>query len=165
MKKLATRTVQFPLVAEFVIKHNEWVVDAVAGSKKTFGSTVALSTDPAETGLTSGKNSTVTFDAIPMPIGATIVQGEVIVGTAFVGSTAALSVGIAGNTAVYVSALDVAATPSAAFAVTTTVPLASNNGQNIRLSLALGNGDFTAGEVRVRVMYTIDNRASEVVIA
>ena len=51
MKKLATRTAQYPLFAELVFQHNDWVVDSVDQVKKTLGSTVALSADPAEPGL------------------------------------------------------------------------------------------------------------------
>jgi hypothetical protein len=166
MKKLATRTTQRMQAAEFVFNFNEFVVDAVDGVKKTFGSPVATSTDPLETGLTAGTG--VVFDCIPMPIGAVIVGGEVIVDTAFVGIGigATLSLGIAGNTAALVSALDLdAATAGARTALTLTTPLLSNGGQNLRLTTAGLTATATAGKVRVRVQYTIDGKADETVIA
>lgn len=162
MKKLASRTAQYPLAAEFVFNHNEWVVDSVDQVKKTFGSTTATSTDPSEAGLTAGTG--VVFDAIPMPVGAVIIGGEVIVETAFVGigAGATLNLGIAGDTAALVSALDLdAATAGSRTALTLTKPLLCNNGQNVRLTTAGLTATATAGKVRLRVQYTIDGRAQE----
>lgn len=166
MKKLATRTVQYPMTAEFVFKHNEWVVDSVDGVKRTFGSPVASSTDPSEPGLNAGTG--LAFDCVPMPIGAVISGGEVIVENAYagIGAGATLSLGIAGNTAALVSAMDLdAAAAGSRTAIALTAPLLCNNGQNIRLTLAGMSAAATAGKVRVRVNYTIDHRVSENVIA
>lgn len=166
MKKLASRSAQYPLAAEFAISFNEFVVDAVDLVKKTFGSTVANSTDPLEAGLTAGTG--VVFDCIPLPVGAVITGGEVIVETAFVGigAGATLSLGIAGNTTALISALDLdAAAAGSRTALTLTAPLLANNGQNLRLTTAGLTATATAGKVRVRVQYTIDGRTSEVQIA
>lgn len=166
MKKLATRTVQYPMTAEFVFKHNEWVVDSVDGVKRTFGSPVASSTDPSELGLNAG--SGLAFDCVPMPIGAVIIGGEVIVENAYagIGAGASLSLGVAGNTTALVSAMDLdAAVTGSRTAIALTAPLLCNNGQNIRLTLAGMTATATAGKVRVRVNYTIDQRVSENVIA
>lgn len=163
MKLNASRTAQWPLMAEFVFTHNGWVIDSVDQVKKTFGSTVANSTDPLEPGLTAGTG--VVFDCIPMPVGAVIVGGEVIVETAFVGigAGATLNLGIAGSTSALVSALDLdAATAGARTALTLTAPLLCNAGQNVRLTTAGLTATATAGKVRVRVQYTIDGRTSEV---
>lgn len=166
MKKLATRNTQRIQAAEFVFSHNEWVIDSVDGVKKTFGSTAANSTDPLESGLTAGTG--VVFDCVPMPVGAVIIGGEVIVETAFVGigAGATLSLGIAGSTTALVSALDLdAATAGARTALTLTAPLLSNGGQNLRLTTSGLTATATAGKVRVRVQYTIDGKADETVIA
>lgn len=163
MKLNASRTAQWPLMAEFVFTHNGWVIDSVDQVKKTFGSTVANSTDPLEPGLTAGTG--VVFDCIPMPVGAVIVGGEVIVETAFVGigAGATLNLGIAGSTSALVSALDLdAATAGARTALTLTAPLLCNAGQNVRLTTAGLTATATAGKARVRVQYTIDGRTSEV---
>lgn len=161
-KLLASRSAQYPLYAEFVFNHKDWVVDSVDGTKKTLGSTVALSQDPLETGLTGPAANTITFDAIPLPIGAVIVGGEVIVETAAAGSTAyTVSVGIAGNTTAYANAVSALAAGRTALTLTTTVPMTSNAGQNVRLTVAYTVANATAGKVRVRVMYTIDGRANE----
>lgn len=163
MKLNASRTAQWPLMAEFVFTHNGWVIDSVDQVKKTFGSTVANSTDPLEPGLTAGTG--VVFDCIPMPVGAVIVGGEVIVETAFagIGAGATLNLGIAGSTSALVSALDLdAAAAGARTALTLTAPLLCNAGQNVRLTTAGLTATATAGKARVRVQYTIDGRTSEV---
>jgi len=162
MKKLASRTAQYPLVAEFEFNYNEWVIDSVDQVKKTFGSTVVNSTDPLEAGLTAGTG--VVFDCIPMPVNAVIIGGELIVDKAYVGigAGATLNLGIAGDTAALVSAYDLdGATAGARTALTLAKPLLSNAGQNLRLTLAGMTATATAGKVRVRVQYTIDRRVNE----
>lgn len=166
-KLIATRTAQYPLFAEFVFNYNDYAKDSVDGTLKTFGATTAVA-DPNGTvsGLTAGTG--IVLDVIPMPIGAVITGGEVIVDTAFagIGAGATLSLGIAGDTASLVSALDLdAATSGARTALTLTKPLVANAGQNLRLTTAGLTATATAGKVRVRVQYTIDARSNEVVIA
>jgi hypothetical protein len=158
----ASRTAQTPLVAEFVWNHNQWVVDSADGAKKTLGSTVALSTDPTETGLTGAVAATITFDAIPLPAGAVIVGGELIVETAVTGSTAyTVSLGIAGTLTGLLNA--VSALSAARTALTLTTPLVSNSaGANLRATIAYTVANATAGKVRIRVMYTVDGRATEI---
>jgi hypothetical protein len=166
MKKQATRSAQFLMAAEFVLNFNEWVVDSVDGIKKTFGAAVANSTDPVEPNLTAGTG--VVFDAINMPKGAIIVGGELIVETAFVGigAGATLNVGIAGDTAALVSAYDLdAAVANARTALLLTKAMLSNGGQNLRITTAGLTATATAGKVRLRVQYTVDERANEAVPA
>lgn len=166
MKKLAARTAQWPLAAEFAFNFNDWVVDSVDGAKKTFGCTVANSVDPSEPGLNAGTG--LVFDCIPMPPGAVITGGEVIVETAYagIGAGATLSLGIAGSTTALVNAMDLdAAASGARTALTLTAPMLANAGQNLRLTLAGLTATATAGKVRVRVQYTVDGRANESQIA
>lgn len=167
MAKLnASRTAQYPLFAEFVFNFNDYVTDSVDQVKKTFGSSTALA-DPASlvTGLTAPTG--LVFDCINMPQGATIVGGEVIVETAYagVGSSATLSLGIAGSTTALVNAMDLdAAAAGSRTALTLTAPLLANGGANLRLTTAgLTAAGATAGKVRVRVQYTIDGRSMEAV--
>jgi hypothetical protein len=165
MKNLASRTAQYPLVAEFTFAFNEWVVDSVDGTKKTFGSTAANSTDPGEQGLNAGTG--VVFDCIPMPVGAVIIGGEVIVETAFagIGAGATLNVGIAGATGALLAAFDLdAATVGSRTALALTAPLVANNGQNLRMTTAGLTATATAGKARIRVQYTIDGRTNEIQI-
>lgn len=165
MAKLnASRTAQYPLLAEFSFSFNDYVTDSVDLVKKTFGSSVALA-DPA--GAVSGLTAPagLVFDAVNLPLGATIVGGDVIVETAFagVGAGATLSLGIAGSTTALVNAMDLdAAAAGSRTALTLTAPLLANAGQALRLTTAgLTAGGATAGKVRVRVLYTIDGRAME----
>lgn len=163
MKLLASRTAQWPLIAEFAARFNEWAVDSVDQVKKTFGSTVANSVDPLEPGLTAGTG--IQFDCIPMPVGAVITGGEVIVEQAFagIGAGATLSVGVAGSATALVNAMDLdAAAAGSRTAFALTAPLLCNAGQNIRLTLAGLTATATAGRVRVRVHYTVDGRSNEV---
>lgn len=164
MKKLATRTTQRLQVAEFGFSFNDWVVDSVSGVKETLGSTVAASVDPTEPGLTGPVASTITFDVIPMPVGAVIAGGELIVETAAAGSTAyTISLGIAGTTTALLNAQSALATGRTALTLTT--PLLANSGQNLRATIAYTVANATAGKFRLRVMYTIDGKADDTCIA
>jgi hypothetical protein len=125
----------------------------------------ALVADPNSvvTGLTGAAANTVVFDAIPLPIGAVVCGGEIIVETAYVGPTAAtLSVGIAGSTTALASAVDLKT--AARTALTLTTPLVGGAGQNLRLTVAYTVANATAGRVRVRVLYTIDGKMHETCI-
>lgn len=164
MKLLASRTAQYPLISNFTFNYNNWVTDSVDLTAKTLGSTVATATDPAAAGLTGPVANTIVFDCIPMPVGAVITGGEVIVETAYAGSTAAtLSLGIAGTTTALASALDLKT--AARTALTLTTPLLANAGQNVRATIAYTVANATAGKVRVNLAYLIDGRSQEVQIA
>ena len=163
MKKLATRSAQWPLTAEFVFNYNDWVVDSVDGVKKTFGSTVANSADPAEPNLTAGTG--VVFDCIHMPRGAYITGAEVLVETAFagIGAGATLSLGKEGAATAIVNAADLdAATSGSKLTIASFNPVLCNSGESLRLTTAGLTATATAGKVRVRVQYTIDDKANEV---
>ena len=165
MPKLqATRGAQYLLAEEFVLTHQNWVVDSADGAKKTFGSTVAASTDPAEALLTGPVANTVVFDGMFIPRGAVITGGEVIVEQAYVGSTAAtLSVGIAGSANALANAVDLKTAGRTALTLSNVTQLLCNDGANIRLTLAYTVANATAGKARVRVSYTLDGRIHEAV--
>jgi hypothetical protein len=164
MKLLASRTAQYPMFASFVFNYNNWVIDSADSTSKTLGSTVALSTDPSATGLTGPVANTIVFDCIPLPVGAVIVGGAVIVETAYAGCTAAtLSLGIEGTTTGLASAVSIMT--AARTALTLTTPLVANSGQNIRATIAYTVANATAGKVRVNLEYVIDNRSHEVQIS
>ncbi len=161
-KLLASRTAQRPVMHEFVFTFNNWVVDSVDGAKKTLGSTVALSTDPSEPALTGPVANTIVFDCANMPAGAVIIGGEVIVETAYAGSTAAtIQLGIAGNTAALLGSTSMTAAARTALLLTTPL-LCNSTGQNIRATIAYTVANATAGKVRVRLQFTIDGRAADV---
>jgi hypothetical protein len=164
MKLLASRSAQYPLLASFALAFNNWVTDSVDLSSKTLGSTLALSTDPTQAGLLGPSANTVVFECLPLPPGAVITGGELIVETAYVGPTAAtLSLGTAAAPTALLAATDlktVARTP-----LVLTTPLAANDGSNIRMTLVYTAANATAGKARVRIMYTIDGRSQEACIA
>ena len=164
MKKQATRSAQYTLVGQFDFTFADWVVDSADGSKKTLGSSVAASVDPAEVLLTGPVANTITFDGLLIPNGAVITGGEVLVETAYAGSTAAtLSVGIAGSLTALANAVDLKTAGRTALTLSNTSQLIANGGANLRLTLAYTVANATAGKVRVRVSYTIDGRAQEAV--
>lgn len=167
MKKLASRSAQVPLIQEFTFAWNDWVVDSVDLTKKTLGSTVALSADPAEAGLTGPVANTITFDCMPMPVGAVLCGGELIIETAYTGSTAAtITLGVAGSltTILGSTSLMAAANTRTALLLTTALQHAAA-GANVRATIAYTVANATAGKARVRLMYTIDGRQSEVQVA
>ena len=155
-----SRTAQYPLVKEFTFNFNDFVVDAVDLTKKTLGSTVAAASS-TEPGLTGPVANTISVDALPLPPGAVIVGGEVIVETAYAGSTAAtVSLGIAGSLTALANAVDMKTVGRTALALTS--QLLANSGQNLRATIAYTVANATAGKVRVRVEYTVDGRSQEV---
>lgn len=167
MKKIASRTAQSPLVAEFTFDWNDWVIDTVDGTKKTLGSTVALSKDPGEAALTGPVANTIVFDCIPLPPGAVLCGGELIVETAYAGCTAAtILLGIAGATSGILGSTSLMAAASTRTALLLTTALQSNAaGANVRATIAYTVANATAGRIRVRLMYTVDGRMSEVQIS
>lgn len=149
----ANRTAQFPMVAEFTFNFNDTMVD-VNGVTKTFGSVFG---------------DQGTFEVIPMPLGAVVQGVDLIVETAGAGPTAyTVSVGTAASAANLLAATSVLT--AGRTSATTTLSAAGgtllcNNGQNIRIAIASTVANATAGKFRVRVAYTIDARAHEVVTA
>lgn len=164
MKKIASRTAQYPLVQEFAFSWNDWVIDSADGAKKTLGSTVALSTDPAESGLTGPVANTITFDCIALPPGAVVTGGELIVETAYAGCTAAtITLGIAGALTTLLGSTSLMATANTRTALLLTSALQHvAGGANVRATIAYTVANATAGRARVRLMYTIDGRSHEV---
>lgn len=147
----ATRTTQYPMVAEFVFNYNDTMVDT-AGVTKSFGSTY---TDAG------------TFEVIPLPIGAIITGGELIVETQGVGPTVyTVAIGNSGSSSAYLTATSLLSAVGTRTALTGLGYVAlANSGANVRITIASTVANATAGKFRVRVEYTIDGRANETVIA
>ena len=167
MKKLASRSAQYPLVQEFSFDFNDWVVDSADLVKKTLGSTVAAAKDPAEAGLTGPVANTITFDCIPLPVGAVLVGGELIIEQAYAGSTAAtIQLGIAGalTTVLGSTSLMAAANTRTALLLTSALQHVAG-GANLRATIAYTVANATAGKCRVRLMYVVDGRTNEVQVA
>jgi hypothetical protein len=129
------------LVAEFVASWDDTMVDINGAVKdfKTAGSSI--------------------FEIIPLPPGAIVQGGEVVVETAWAGSTTApITLGDSVNATRYLGS-----TSLAAAARTVLVPTGYvSQGENIRMAFAPTGALATAGKVSVKVSYVIRNRANEV---
>lgn len=144
LKKI-TRAAQWPLVAEFTASFSDTAKDAVTGAVKGFGTTAA---------------EDLILDAIALPQGAVVCGGEVIVETQGVGPTVyTVKLGVAGDDACFLAASDLLAAANTRYPLLLTKQLASNDGKDLRLTMASTVAAATAGKFRVRVMYTIDGRA------
>ena len=144
LKKI-TRAAQWPLVAEFTASFSDTAKDAVSGATKGFGTTAA---------------ENLILDAIALPQGAVVCGGEVIVETQGVGPTAyTVKLGVAGDDACFLAASDLLAAANTRYPLLLTKQLASNDGKDLRLTMASTVAAATAGKFRIRVMYTIDGRA------
>lgn len=143
----ASRTAQYPLAQEFTFNFDDTAVDSVAGTAKTFGSTFGQS---------------LVFEALPLPPGATVIGGEVIVETAYVGPTAAtISVGDSASATRYANAVDLKTAARTALTLTGF----RGAGENVRLSVNGTVANATAGKATVRVLYTLQGRSNEVQVA
>lgn len=140
------RGLQYPLMGEFTFNYNDDMVDT-GGTSRFFGSAVIL--------------TNADFKGFFLPVGGTIVGGEIIVETAYVGPTAAtLSVGDAGSATRYASAVDIKT--AARTALTLTGLRATDGAGDVILRVSTTVAVATAGKVTVRILYTIQNRANEV---
>lgn len=143
----ASRTAQWPLLQEFTFNFDDTAVDSVAGTTKTFGSTFGQS---------------LVFEAMPLPPNAVVIGGEVVVETAYAGSTAAtLSVGDSGSATRYANAVDLKTAARTALTLTGF----RGAGENLRLAVNTTVANATAGKATVRVLYVIQNRTNEVQVA
>lgn len=108
------------------------------------------------------KNAVGVFEPIPLPNGAVVTGGEVVVETASDDTgTSTIAVGDSAVPARYL-----AATNLKAAARTPLVPTGFRGaGENLRITLANANGNAVNGTVTVRLEYVITGRMHEVVIA
>lgn len=144
-KLIASRTAQYPLVAEFTFNFDDTMIDT-AGALKDF-KTVGTS---------------IVADVIPLPPNAIVTGGSVVTETAVTGSTAYnISVGDSGSATRYLGATD-----KVSAGITALVPTGYvGTGQNVRLTVAPTVAAATAGKVTVRVEYVIRGRTSETQIS
>jgi hypothetical protein len=148
-KLTACRGSQYVQSSEFIFSFNDTMVD-IAGATRTFGSTLADLTAAA------------TFDIINLPPGAQILGGDIVVevqGVGPTGYTAAL--GISGNTAIYAAATSLTGAANTRTALLLTSVLGSNNGVNIRMTMAGSAAVATAGKWRITVMWKADGKQNE----
>ncbi len=139
----ATRSGQYVLESEFTF-------DIAAGDTllNTAGNVITFKAAAA-----------TAFDAIKLPLNATVVGGDVTVETVSNdGGTATITVGDSGSATRYLGATSIKSA-----ARTALVPTGyRGQAEDIRLTLANANGDATTGKVTVRVLWIMANRANEV---
>jgi hypothetical protein len=141
-KRTAARSAQWPLLAEFVINWDDTMVD-VTGAPKDF--------------KTAGASN---FDIINLPPGAIIQGGEVVVETAFAGSTTVpITLGDSVNATRYLGSTSLMTLARTAIVPTGYV----GQGENIRMNFAPTGALATAGKASVRVWYSIRDRANETI--
>lgn len=140
----ATRSAQYPLVAEYTINFSDTVTD-INGVQQTIATV-----------------GSYTVDAINLPVGAIVIGGDVTTETAFTGSTAFnITVGDSAVSNRYLAATDKTTAARTALVPTGYVGL----GENLRLVINPTVATVTAGKLTVRLEYIVRNRANEAVTA
>ena len=140
----AARTAQKVLEAEFTFTIGDTMVNT-AGAADAFATVAAH-----------------IFDVINLPIGATILAGEIVTDTAFTGSTAYnVTVGDSASANRYLGTTDKTTAARTALVPTGYIGL----GENLRLTVTPTIGVATAGKITLRVQYAVFGRANEVVSA
>lgn len=144
MSKLnASRSAQWPLVSEFTFNFDDTFVD-VNGVTKSFGAAFA---------------DNLVGNIMNLPDGAVLIGGEVVVEIAGVGPTAyTLSLGDSASPTRYANAVDLKTAGRTALSLS-----GFRTSENIRATISSTVANATAGKATVRVMFTIPNRANEVV--
>lgn len=143
-KLIASRTAQYPLVAEFTFNFDDTMVNT-SGATVDFGKTNTAST---------------VVEVIPLPPGAVVIGGSVDTLTAFDAATFNVSVGDSGSATRYLGATDKKGTGTTAL-----VPTGyRGTGENVRVTFVPADA-CTTGKMTVRVQYVIEGRSNETQIA
>lgn len=141
MPKLnAARTAQTVLSAEFAWEIGDTMVNT-SGVEDNFASAAAH-----------------VFDVINLPPGAILVGGELVVETAFNGTTYPVVVGDSVTADRYLATADRKAAGRTALTLTGRI----GQGEPVRVTIT-PTGTTTAGKARLRVLYVVDKRANEAI--
>ena len=140
---IQNRGLQYPLTAvfEFDIAANDQMIQATGGAAQLFKSAAGV------------------YEIVALPVNSIILSGSLTVDVASNDSGApTVAVGDSGAPARYL-----AATSIKTAGVTPLVPtgLINSSGLNVRITVAAGNGDATAGRVRLVVNFITKNRQNE----
>ena len=138
----STRNAQWVLNAAFTWNFDDTMIDAVTGVSGTFASAAAH-----------------TVDVIGLPPNAVIIGGQLVVTTAFNGSTYPVVVGDSTTADRYLTTADRKAAALVPLVPTGYVGI----GENLRLTIT-PTGSTTAGVATVRIQYVVVGRANEVQI-
>ena len=138
----STRNAQWVLNATFTWNFDDTMIDAVTGVSGTFASAAAH-----------------TVDVIGLPPNAVIIGGQLVVTTAFNGSTYPVVVGDSTTADRYLGTADRKAAALVPLVPTGYIGI----GENLRLTIT-PTGSTTAGVATVRIQYVVVGRANEVQI-
>ena len=159
-KLLAARTAQSPLTQEFTFD----VSTAVADTMATVVGNVIGGASPSFQAATQAiggfyAGAAQIYEIMPLPVGATVLSGELVVNTAVAGPTASgITIGDSGSAARYLGS-----TSLLSAARTNMVPTGFvGNGENIRVTITNTVAVATAGKVTIRITYAVAGRVSEV---
>ena len=162
-KLLASRSAQWPLVQEFTFN----VATAVDDKMATVVGNVIGGASPhfqAVTQSIGGFYAGVAqvYEIAPLPVGATLIAGEVVVSSAVVGPTASsITVGDSGSAARYLGTTSLLAAARTALVPTGYV----GNGENIRITVTNTVAVATAGKVSIRLTYVMAGRVNEIIVS
>lgn len=144
-KLLATRSAQWPLLAEFTFNFDDTMVD-INGVEKSFGSTYT---------------HLIVASALNLPDNAVVVGGEVVIDVQGVGPTVyTASLGDSASATRYASAVDLKGAVGTRTALTLTGFRAT---ENLRLTINSTVANASAGKATVRVLFVIPGKANEVI--
>ncbi len=162
-KKLASRSAQWPLVQEFTFDVSTAANDTMATVVgNVIGGASPSFQAPAQAigGFYAGVGQI--YEIAPLPVGATIIAGELVVESAVVGPTASgITIGDSANATRYLGSTSLLAAARTALVPTGYV----GNGENIRMTITNTVAVATAGKVTVRLTYVMANRTNEVIVS
>lgn len=161
-KLLASRSAQWPLVQDFSFN----VATAVNDTMSTvvgnvIGGAAPSFQAPAQAlgGFYAGVSQI--YEIAPLPVGATIIAGEVV-SSGVVGPTVStIAIGDSVNATRYLAATDLKAAGRTALVPNGYV----GNGENVRMTLTNTVAAATAGRVAIRLTYIMAGRTNEVVVS
>lgn len=142
-KLLKSRYSQAPQVIEFTFNDNDTMVNT-AGAEVDFGRTNTAAT---------------TVEAIRLPVGAVVIDGEWVTETGFDATTYTVAVGDSASATRYMAATDVKA--AGRTALTLTGYRVTDATDHLRITFTPSDVT-TAGKATLRVMFVIPGRAAEV---
>lgn len=143
-KKIPSRSVQWPLVAEYTFNFDD-TVENTSGAVVDFGKTNTAATS---------------FVAIPLPVGAVVTGGDVTTEVAFDAATYNVTVGDSSVADRYLASTDKKG------AGRTSLTLTGYRGVGENIVVGITAADVcTTGKMTVRVQYIVGGRSNEVQIS
>lgn len=160
-KLLASRSAQWPLVQDFSFDMSTAADDSMATVVgNTIGGAAPSFQAPAQSlgGVYGGVGQI--YEIAPLPVGATIVAGEVV-SSGVVGPTVStIAIGDSGNATRYLGATNLKTAGRTPLVPTGYV----GNGENIRMTLVNTEVPVSAGRVAIRITYMVAGRTNEVIV-